>query len=519
MPAATAARVPTIPPAVPEGVSAWVHRWAQVDPHGVAVTMVDGGSISWQALELRVRALAGHLLERGVAAGDRVGCLLSSSIEYVVAVHATARIGAVFVPVNIRYAARELAFAVQHVDMTLLVVGDEFEHLVEESGIAVPLSRPVDWPSDPEPHPTARPAMTTPRWDDLGFLCFTSGSTGAPRAVELTHAAFHWMTLDPILLHEIRASDRVITPLPLCYTGGLNALMTMAHAGGELVVIDRFDPDHALTAIERHRATIFHGVPVMAQRMAASHAWPGTDLTSLRQARVGGAPVSVELIETWLARGVAITQGYGLTESCGAGLQLHVRDCRRAGKAGRPSYGMSTRVVRPQGDSDVPRGTVGELLLRGPQLMTGYWNDRVATEGTFRGGWLATGDLVREDDDGLFEIVGRSKELIITGGLNVYPPEVEGALSTLPGVAEVAVVGVPSKTWGQEVVAVVVADPNRPTDADEVTSGCRRLIADYKCPKHVVIVSEPLPRTASGKVLKRVISERLAAPTEDGSHR
>src|SRR3954454_19606223 len=191
------APVPPTAPLVVEGVSAWVRRWAEVNPEGVAVTVVGGASISWQALELRVRALAAHLRDRGVAPGDRVGCLLGSSIDYVVAVHATARIGAVFVPVNIRYAARELAFAVQHVEMALLVVGDEFEQLVADSGISVPLSRPVDWPEEPD----AELSLAGPRWDDLGFLCFTSGSTGAPRAVQLTHAAFHWMTLDPILLH------------------------------------------------------------------------------------------------------------------------------------------------------------------------------------------------------------------------------------------------------------------------------------------------------------------------------
>jgi fatty-acyl-CoA synthase len=518
MSTATADVLPPTAPVLPEGVSAWVRRWADVDPQGTAVTIAGGDSISWLALELRVRALAAHLHESGLVAGDRLGCLLSSSIEYVVAVHATARIGAVFVPLNIRYAARELAFAVQHVDVALLVVGTEFEQLVADAGISIPLSHPADWPAEAHLEPAVESSIAAPRWDDLGFLCFTSGSTGAPRAVELTHAAFHWMTLDPILLHEIRASDRLITPLPLCYTGGLNALMTMAHAGGELIVIDRFDPDEALAAIEAHRATIFHGVPVMAQRMADSPAWSSTDLTSLRQARVGGAPVSVDLIETWLARGIAITQGYGLTESCGAGLQLHVRDCRRAGKAGRPSYAVSTRVVGRETGWDVERGRVGELLLRGPQIMTGYWNDRTATEAAFRDGWLATGDLVREDDDGLFEIVGRSKELIITGGLNVYPPEVEAALATLPGVVEVAVVGVPSKTWGQEVVAVVVVDRERPVGADAVIDGCRRLIADYKCPKQVVVTSEPLARTASGKVLKRVVLERLTAPTEDGRH-
>ncbi len=517
-PATAAPALTPIAPVAVEGVSSWVRRWADVNPLGVAVTVVGGGSVAWHELELRVRALADHLHERGISAGDRVGCLLASSVDYVVAVHATARAGAVFVPVNVRYAAPELAFAVRHVDMALLVVGDEFEALAAEAGLSVPLSRPGDWPTEASGGPGTGPeSSASPRWDDLGFLCFTSGSTGAPRAVELTHAAFHWMTLDPILLHEIRSSDRVITPLPLCYTGGLNALLTMAHAGGELVILDRFEPDAALAAIERHRATMFHGVPVMAQRMTQSPAWSGADLSSLRQARVGGAPVPVELIETWRARGIAITQGYGLTESCGGGLQLHVRDCRRAGKAGRPSYAMSTRVVSTETGLDVEPGAVGELLLRGPQVMTGYWNDREATLSAFRDGWLVSGDLVRQDDDGFFEIVGRSKELIITGGLNVYPPEVEAALATLPGVAEVAVVGLPSPEWGQEVVAVVVVDPLRPTDADQVMRGCRELIADYKCPKRVVITSRPLARTASGKLLKRVIVDELT-PTEDGRH-
>ncbi len=518
-PAAAATLTPTAPVVV-EGVSSWVRHWADVNPLGVAVTVVGGESVTWQELERRVRALAEHLLERGIAAGDRLGCLLASSIDHVVAVHATARTGAVFVPVNVRYAAPELAFAVRHVDMALLVVGDEFEQLVADAQLSVPLSRPGEWPAEPAGASVAGVvgSSVSPRWDDLGFLCFTSGSTGAPRAVELTHAAFHWMTLDPILLHEVRASDRVITPLPLCYTGGLNALLTMAHAGGELVVLDRFDPDTALAAIERHAATIFHGVPVMAQRIAQSPAWTSTDLGSLRQARVGGAPVPVELIETWLDRGVAITQGYGLTESCGAGLQLHVRDCSRAGKAGRPSCAMTTRVVSTETGLDVDTGTVGELLLRGPQVMTGYWNDPEATGAAFRDGWLATGDLVRQDDEGFFEIVGRSKELIITGGLNVYPPEVEAAIGTLPGVAEVAVVGLPSSAWGQEVVAVVVVDPLRPIDADEVMRGCRELIADYKCPKRVVVTSKPLARTASGKVLKRAVVDELTTPTEDGRH-
>lgn len=496
-----------------EGVSAWVQQWATINPSGRAFTVVGGESVTWSQLEDRVRRVARHLLARGIRAGDRVGCLHANSPEYVVTLHAVARLGAVFVPVNHRYAPRELRFVVEHAGMSLLVVGEQFEALVGESEVAVPLMTRSDWAALEDAAEPAAPASGgSPSWDDLGFLCYTSGSTGLPRAVELTHANFYWMSVDPILTHGIRSGDRLLTPLPLCYTGGMNAVMSLVHAGGELIVMDEFHADRALSAIEEHGATLFHGVPVMAQRMAAAEGWERADLSSLRQARVGGAPVSLDLIETWLARGVAITQGYGLTESAGAGFQLHVRDCRRVGKAGRTSFHMEARVVDGRTLEDVETGVVGELLLRGPQIMRGYWQDPEATAATFHEGWLRTGDLVRRDDDGLFEVAGRSKELIITGGLNVYPPEVEAVIGTLPGVAEVAVLGLPSDEWGQIVVAVVWPEPGAEVTPAGVVRGARAALADYKCPKAVHLAREPLPRTASGKILKRTVLEELTSP-------
>lgn len=500
-----------------EGVSAWVHQWAITNPAGRAFTVVGGESITWSQLERRVQRLAVDLLARGIRAGERVGCLHSNSPEYLVTLHAVARIGAVFVPVNHRYAPRELRFVVEHAGMSLLVVGEQFEDLVARSEVVVPLMTRADWLAlEGTAAPAAAADWDSPSWEDLGFLCYTSGSTGSPRAVELTHANFYWMSIDPILTHGIRSDDRMLTPLPLCYTGGMNSVMSLVHAGGELIVMDQFDAEHALEAIGEHGATLFHGVPVMAQRMARATGWERADLSSLRQARVGGAPVGLDLIETWLARGVAITQGYGLTESAGAGFQLHVRDCRRVGKAGRPSFYMDAKVVDGETLEEVATDVVGELLLRGPQIMRGYWNDPDATAATFDDGWLRTGDLVSRDDDGLFEVVGRSKELIITGGLNVYPPEVEAEVGTLPGVCEVAVFGIPSEEWGQIVVAVVWPEAGAEVTPEGIMQGSRAALADYKCPKAVHLAREPLPRTASGKILKRAILEQFTSTTGSG---
>lgn len=303
----------------------------------------------------------------------------------------------------------------------------------------------TDWPAAGPRWDRASPTG----WDGDGFLLFTSGSTGAPRAVLHSQAAFLWTSMDAVLIHKFSRDDVMVSPLPLCFTGGLNVATALAHCGGELVLMPVFDEDTAFDLVESRRATLFHGVPVMCQRLVDHPRWATADLSSLRLARTGAAPVPGGLMQAWLRRGVPLSQGYGSTESAGSGFTLPAEDVNRFGKCGRPSIYAEVRIVAPETGETLPAGEVGEVLLRGPQVMRGYWKEPEETAAALRDGWLRTGDLAFVDDEGFYEIAGRCTDLIITGGLNVYPAEVEHVLHGAPGVADVAVVGVPSERWGR----------------------------------------------------------------------
>jgi fatty-acyl-CoA synthase len=308
-----------------------------------------------------------------------------------------------------------------------------------------------------------------------------------------------WTSMDAVLIHKFSRDDVMVSPLPLCFTGGLNVATALAHCGGELVLMPSFDEDTTFDLIESRRATLFHGVPVMCQRLLSHPRWATADLSSLRLARTGAAPVSGGLMRAWLERGVPLTQGYGSTESAGSGFTLPAEDAHRFGKCGRASIYAEVRIAAPGTGEPLPAGEVGEVLVRGPQVMRGYWKEPEETAATLRDGWLSTGDLAFVDDEGFYEIAGRSKDLIITGGLNVYPAEVEHVLRGAPGVEDVAVVGVPSERWGEEIVAVMLRGPDG-IDTDQVLAYARTLLAGYKCPKSFIVRDEPLSRTASGKI-------------------
>lgn len=488
-----------------EGVDSWVRKWAVVNPGGGAVSHRDR-RLTWAELDRRVDVVAHRLRGLGVEPGDRVGCLMDNCPEFVETLNAVSRLGAVFVPLNVRYAAPELAFAADHVGMSLLVTQNSFDDLVRRSGVDVPVLRREEWPVDDDTAPRTHPTV---RWEDTGFLLFTSGTTGTPRAVEHAHEAFMWGSMDAVLIHSYDNSDVLVTPLPLCYTGGMNVVTSCAHAGAELVLAESADPGHLLDVLTNRRATLFHGVPTMCQRLVDHPEWPDADLSSLRLVRTGGAPVPAALMEAYAARDVALTQGYGLTESGGTGLTLPPWEAHRFGKAGRTSFHLEAKVVHPETGVDLPPGEVGEILLRGRQLMRSYWNEPEATAEAVRDGWLWTGDLGAVDEEGFFSITGRSKELIVTGGLNVYPAEVEHVLIAAAGVLEAAVLGVPSEKWGEEVVAVVVVESGADVDEADVIAYAKENLADYKCPKRVVIGHEGLTRTASGKIIKREAAKRL----------
>jgi len=311
-------------------------------------------------------------------------------------------------------------------------------------------------------------------------------------------------------MHALSPDDRVLTVLPLFHVGGLNIQTTPAlRAGCTLVLHPRFDPDAALEAIEREKITLMLVVPAVVDMMMASPRWPTTDLSSLRMMSIGSSIVPIHLIEAVHARGVPMPQVYGATETCPIAAYLkHDEALRKIGSTGRSAAHCQLRIVA--GDAtDLPPGQAGEILVKGRNVMAGYWKAPQATDAALKDGWYRTGDIGYFDDESYLTVVGRSKEMIISGGENIYPAEIENLLIECPDIAEASVIGRPDERWGEIVVAVVVPRADSVITGEQVLKLLEGRIARYKYPKEVVVV-EALPKTALGKVRKEDVRQMVA---------
>src|SRR4051812_1777738 len=455
-----------------------------------AALVVDGAAATHGELDERAARIGGFLHARGVGAGDRVLLCGPTSMALVAAYLGILRVGATAMPCDAALTAAELRHLLEDGEpVAAFVAPDARERLAEAGDLATLVGLDeVDAldaePVDPEPDPG--PAM----------LAYTSGTTGAPKGVPLTHANVLASTRGVVQAWRWSADDVLVHALPLSHQHGLSGVHLSLLCGSSAVVFSRFDPAALTGAIREHRATVLFAVPAMYERL---HAWDGigeADLSSLRLAVSGSAPLPAALAERvadWL--GQPPLERYGSTE---AGLDVsNLYDGpRRPGRVGWALPGIELRLD----------GEDGEILVRGPQVFDGYWNRPDATREALTGdGWFRTGDLGRlDDEDGSLEITGRSKELIISGGLNVYPREVEAVLEEHPAVGSVAVAGVPSERWGEEVVAFVVADGD--LDGDAVIAFARERLSAYKCPKRVVALDE-LPVNRMGKVRRDALAE------------
>jgi fatty-acyl-CoA synthase len=371
------------------------------------------------------------------------------------------------------------------------------------AGFGVPLDA-LREASDEDPH-----AEVTDR--DLAYLCYTSGTTGRPKGAMLSHGNVLAMAHNSVLVDRIDGGSRSYLPFPLCFTGGLVSMWAPAYVGGgTLVLDDRVDAARALQAIEAHRITHFNAVPVIWETLLNHPDFGRYDLSSLRCIGSGGAAVPEPLLARLQQAGLPMSQGYGLTEGSGKNTWLRAEDAtRKIGSCGRPLMHTRVRTV-DENLRDVAAGDVGELLIRGPEVMLGYWDDPETTARTIVDGWLRTGDLARIDEEGFVYIVDRAKDMLISGGLNVYPAEIESVLAGIPGVAECAVIGVPDPKWGETALALIVPLPGSSVDPQAVVDRCRECLADYKVPRRVLVRDEPLPRGMSGKILKRELREAYA---------
>jgi fatty-acyl-CoA synthase len=469
-------------------IDRWIRDRARTTPDRVAIDH-EGRRVTYRELDEGSDALAASFRERGLRRGDRVATLTGSTPEHVQVFYACAKAGLILLPLSWRLSPAELRYQLDDAEPVLLLVEDAYEEGAAATGRAFErMAPPNGVPNGVRPQDL--PVEEVSDEDGL-LLIYTSGTTGKPKGALLTHANCFWTNLSFDLTTGVNQDDVVLQVLPQFHVGGWNVQALLGWWKGATVVLEReFDPARALRLIEEKRVTTMMGVPATYLFMAQQEGFAAADLSSLERAVVGGAPMPEALLETYAARGVAIVQGYGLTEAAPNVLCLPPEDAvRKLGYAGKPYPFVDVRL---SGDD--------ELQVRGPNVFPGYWRNAEATADAFTAdGWLRTGDVAERDDEGFYRIKGRLKDMFISGGENVYPAEIEAVLHEHPQVADAAVLGVPDERWGEVGVAFVVAGG---VGEDELREWCRARLARFKVPKSFRFISE-IPRNGMGKVQKQ----------------
>ncbi|WP_026910563.1 class I adenylate-forming enzyme family protein [Patulibacter minatonensis] len=486
--------------------------WARWIPEHVAIR--EGSEdLTWAAMGDRVARVAGGLEARGVEPGDRVGILASNSTAWCVLAIAVMHRGGVVVPLNIRLAPPELRMILEHSGCSVVAYDETFAGLYEAANgddthrTTVSLDDRAPAGVTVSELATADPSLAVDRdRDDAAVLGYTSGTTGLPKGVVLTHANIVACALQTAHAESSMFERRTLLCIPLAFTGGIvNNFLSTYVVGGLLVLEPTFVPDRVVELIASERITTWFAVPVMWQALVGTEAFADADLSSLTTAICGGAPVPGALLEAFHAKGVSVRQAYGITEATGSACLLPAAFAHRTAAAGFPNIDTQIRLLDDEG-VEVPTGDVGEIVIKGPQVMREYWNDPAATEAALPDGWLRTGDLARFDEEGLVYVVDRKKSMFISGGLNVYPAEIERIVDNLPDVAECAAFGLQHERWG-EACAIVVRGASGAVDEDALLAHCREQLADYKVPRTVFHTDAPLPRGMSGKILRNEIQD------------
>ncbi len=489
----------------------WIAHHARRTPHKLAAVDLFGERrLSYIEFDARISRLASHLRhQRGIARGDRVAVLALNTTDTLEVQFACGRLGAVFVPLNTRLTVPELQFIVGDAGPKVMV------HDADLAETALTVAKLCNVASalllGPNGSYEAAIASSIPldgieevTLDDISTIMYTSGTTGQPKGAIITHGMTFWNCVNLGGPAFISPSSVLLTVLPLFHTGGLNCYTNpVLHAGGTVKIMRQFDPALALKLISdpAEGINVFFGVPSIYQFMCQHPGFETADFSRLVIGGVGGAPMPVPLLQVWEARGVALQQGYGMTETSPAVLVLDREDAvRKAGSAGKPVLHTEVRVVRPDG-SDCAVGELGELWVKGPNITPGYWNRPEANTSSFTDGWLHTGDATGVDEEGFYYIVDRWKDMYISGGENVYPAEVENVLHQLNAIAEAAVIGVPDAQWGEVGMAAVAVKPGQSITEAEILRHCAANLARFKCPRLIRFV-DALPRNATGKIHK-----------------
>ncbi len=494
----------------------WISKNARLYPEKKALICA-GRAVTYREMDQRVNRLANALSAMGLVAGDRVAALMLNSIEYIELLFACAKRGMVFVPLNFRLSVPELQFILEDCSPRVLFHDPVFAKQADELGSAVgALQRRVSTPLAGSGEYDALLASAADAealdekagGDDLLLIMYTAGTTGRAKGVMLSHHNCFFQTVNGWAFGN--SPDAVtLVVLPLFHVGGLNGSVTpMIHIGATTILIPKFDPADVLERVERWKVVGIMAVPTVYQMLLDHPDFEKRDLSSLSVLLSGGAPLPLSLLETYHSRGFEMRQGYGLTEASPGVTGMGPGDCRRKpGTVGKRCLYTEVEVIDENGQI-LPPGQTGEVVCKGPNIMLGYWNLPEETARTIVDGWLRTGDLGHFDEDGFLTIAGRKKEMIISGGENVYPAEIEQLLTNHPDVGMAAVVGIKDDKWGEVPVAFVTPAPGRKPAPEALLDYLGPRLARFKMPRQV-IVRDALPVSAAGKILKRQLAEEL----------
>ena len=493
----------------------------------------EGNRLTFNELNERTNRLANALAGLGIKKGDRVAILQVNCNQYVEAYYGAAKLGAIFVPLNFRAKKDELVHMLNHSEASVLFMGKRYVEMVNEMRPELPLVKHyisiegkregmLDY-EEMLATASGEDVFTDIGDEDITILMYTAGTTGLPKGVPLPHNSFSLYVLENVNPVDPEVEETNLLTMPLYHVAGIQAMLAATYGGRAIAMMRQFDTDEWLETVQREKANRAMLVPTMLKRIIDHHHFDKYDLSSLRVITYGAAPMPFEVIKKAIALfpGVSFINAFGQTETASTittlGPEDHIikgteeekdKKLRRlTSSIGRPMSDVEMKIIDEAGN-ELPIGKVGEIVARGPRVMSGYWKDAEKTAKTMtKDGWLRTGDMVYMDEDGYFYLAGRGDDMIIRGGENISPEEVENVLYAHPAIEEAAVIGVPDPEWGQEPRAIVALKKGETATPEELIEFCRQRLSSFKRPRSVVFV-DALPRTSTGKVLKRVLREQ-----------
>jgi fatty-acyl-CoA synthase len=524
------------------GIGSWLQRRRPKSGNKAAIIAGDR-ELSYEQLAERSARLANAFRDRGVGRGDRVAYLGENDPAFLETLFACGLAGAVFVPLNTRLAPPEVQFQLRDCGAVLLVHADSLSDLAVRGGAGTAVSRRIvvddlraggnhdGGANDGGVSPASAESPAVEGYeaavasgaevgpdepvglDDGAMILYTSGTTGHPKGALLTHGNITWNCINVIVDFDFASTDVALMISPMFHVASLDmGVLPTLLKGGTVVLEPKFDPSRTLQLIEQHRVTTISGVPTTYQLLCEHPAWATADISSLNKLTCGGSAVPTRVLEAYEARGLRFSNGYGMTETAPGATTLPTSRSRdKAGSSGLPHFFTDVRIADPLGDPS-PVGTVGEIQIKGPNVIHGYWGRPEESAASYAdGAWFRSGDMGYKDPDGFVFVSDRLKDMIISGGENIYPAEVEQAIIELEAVGSVAVIGVPDEKWGEVPRAVLVLREGAQLSEDQLRAYLDGKLARYKIPKSVVFIKE-MPRTASGKIRKAELRQKSGQP-------